>query len=199
MHTIMKSRLNINIFIVLMGLLWGVTELTAGYLLHLLHIPIAGAFLMPVGVISMLSVYLRGGSKSALFLVSLIAASVKLITIFFVPVTNFYLVINPVVAILLEGLIMIIPITIIFKLKSHRVPGIFIAFFAAILFYKFAFISFQALLSINTGAPALGGLNIIENSGFLFIETLISSVIITGSLFFATTLAKVPFNCRYYR
>ncbi len=182
-----------------MGLLWGVTELTAGYLLHLLHIPIAGAFLMPVGVISMLSVYLRGGSKSALFLVSLIAASVKLITIFFVPATNFYLVINPVVAILLEGLIMIIPITIIFKLKSHRVPGIFIAFFAAILFYKFAFISFQALLSINTGAPVLGGLNIIENSGFLFIETLISSVIITGSLFFATTLAKVPLNCRYYR
>ena len=182
MHTVMKSRLNINIFIVLMGLLWGVTELTAGYLLHLLHIPIAGALLMPVGVLSMLSVYSLGGTKSSLFLVSLIAAFVKLITILFVPVTNFYLVINPVVAILLEGLIMITPISIIFNLKSHRVPGVFIAFYAAILLYKFAFISFQALLSMNTGAPALGGLNIFENSWFLFVETLISSVIITGSL-----------------
>jgi len=184
----MKSRLNINIFIILAGLLWGLTELTGGYFLHLLKAPVAGALLMPVGVLCMAMVYGRSSRKSSIVLVSLIAASVKLVTIFFVPAASLYLVINPVVAIVLQGLIMIIPVAMIADSKSHGAAVVFVSFYAAIVLYKLAFITFQIVLKVNTGAPALGGLNIAQNSGFLFVETLISTIIITGSLFVAEML-----------
>jgi len=96
-----------------MGFIWGMTELVIGYFLHMLKAPVTGALLMPVGIICMINVYMTTGSRVSTILTSVIAALFKLVTIFIVPVGSLYLVINPVVAILLEGLIFVIPISLI--------------------------------------------------------------------------------------
>lgn len=45
----------------LFGTLWGVTELVCGYLLHLVTLPVAGALLMPVGILCMYYTFKQTG------------------------------------------------------------------------------------------------------------------------------------------
>lgn len=171
-----------NTPVIYMGLIWGIAELVPGYFLHLLKSPVTGSLLMPVGIICMIAVYMRTGSKSATVFTSVIAASVKLITILIVPVSSLYLVVNPVVAILLEGLIIIVPISLTDKKISDKLRYnlllYFGAFYLGILFYKICFLIFQNVLRAETGAPALGGLNIADNFNFFIIQTFISTFLI---------------------
>jgi hypothetical protein len=161
-----------------MGLIWGITELVAGYFLHMLKTPMSGSLLMPVGIICMTHVYLKTGSKKSTVLVSVIAAAIKAITVLVLPVTHLYLVINPVVAILLEGAILVWPISYLNK-KMFGKYGLnlftnFALFYLTIFFYKICFITFQIFLKGETGAPALGRLSISDNFSYLITETFIT-------------------------
>jgi len=168
--------------VIYMGLTWGVAELVLGYFLHMLKAPLTGSLLMPVGIICMTSVYLKTGSIKATVYTSVIAASLKLITILVVPVSSFYLVINPVVAILLEGVVLVFPITLtnkrVFSKMTNNMLLNFGSISIGIFFYKICFLSFQILLKAETGAPALGVLNISDNFSFLITQTLISAILV---------------------
>lgn len=171
-----------NTYILYRGLIWGATELSAGYFLHMLKAPVTGSLLMPVGIICMINVYLKTGSKSAILLTSVIAAAIKLLTIFIVPAYTFYLAVNPSAAILLEGLILVAPISLL----DRNISGMFwcnILIYFALLYvflviYKVGFLTFQVLLKEETGAPALGILSVYGNVHFLFADTLITIFLI---------------------
>ena len=167
----------------LMGAIWGLTELFFGYILHMISVPVAGAILMPVGVICMYFTWHATSGLHKTFLTSVVAALFKLITLLAVPSGAVHLVINPVIAILLQGLFMLLPLAVIFRLKEWPVylyyPVTLIVTFSSIFAYKVSFILFQNYMNFLNGAPVLSGLEIPSNIPFFFTETFLSSLIFT--------------------
>lgn len=168
-------------YVLYMGLIWGAAELLAGYFLHMSSIPLSGSLLMPVGIICMTEVYLKTGRLSATVITSLIAASIKLLTLCVVPAAAFYIVVNPVAAIILEGLILTLPVSLLGRNVSNTLFS-FVILYVALFFYKICFLSFQNLLKGETGAPALGELSISGNFSFLITETFITIFIVAAYL-----------------
>ncbi len=166
----------------LMGTIWGVTELVWGYLLHLIPFPVAGAILFPVGVICMYFTWRTTGNPLSTFFTAIIAAMFKLITIFFIPAGMTHLVINPTMAILFQGIFMLIPLAAIFRLREMLhvwfFPLTILLFLFSTFMSKVAFILFQNYLNQLNGAPVLAGLDISGNSSFFFTETLLSTALI---------------------
>ncbi|MFA5848944.1 MAG: hypothetical protein WC833_03595 [Bacteroidales bacterium] len=192
----MWKAIKINTPVIYMGLTWGASELVLGYFLHMLKAPLTGSLLMPVGIICMMSVYMKTGSRRAMVLTSVIAATMKLLTILIVPVSSFYLVVNPVVAILLEGAVLVFPITLLRKRLFNKMTYNMLLNFASIsigiFFYKICFLSFQILLKGETGAPALGMLSISDNFSFLITQTLISAFLVICYLILYVKITVSP-------
>lgn len=86
------------------GGLWGIFEATVGYLLHLLPISIGSFVWYPVACFVMYCVFRQTGKISAIFLVGLVSAAVKLLNLL-LPV-RVDKVINPAVSIVLEAIAM---------------------------------------------------------------------------------------------
>jgi hypothetical protein len=89
------------------GGLWGLTEATAGYVLHILPelapLPhLSGVILFPVGLFFMIRAMRATGKPAAAAAAALVAASVKAVTVA-LPFIAFRFVRNPAIAILLEG------------------------------------------------------------------------------------------------
>ena len=185
-----------NTPVIYMGLTWGAAELVLGYFLHMLKAPLTGSLLMPIGIICMISVYMKTGSRRAEVFTSVVAASLKLVTILIVPVSSFYLVINPVVAILLEGLVLTIPVSLsnkrVFNKMIYNMLLNFGSISVGIFFYKICFLSFQILLKGETGAPALGMLSISDNFSFLITQTLISAFLVMSYLILYVKITVSP-------
>ncbi|OFY39144.1 MAG: hypothetical protein A2X18_03755 [Bacteroidetes bacterium GWF2_40_14] len=192
----MWKAIKINTPVIYMGLTWGAAELVLGYFLHMLKAPLTGSLLMPIGIICMISAYLKTGSRRATVFTSVIAASLKLVTILIVPVSSFYLVVNPVVAILLEGVVLVMPITLInkrvFRKMTHNMLLSFASICIGIFFYKICFLSFQILLKAGTGAPALGTLSVQDNFSFLISQTLISAFLVMVYLILYVKITVSP-------
>lgn len=91
------SFFSVNIFY---GALWGITEATLGFFVHLVNIS-STFILLPIAFFFMRQVYKSTNKISSIFLISAISCSIKLLNIF----TGIRLdkVINPSISILLEG------------------------------------------------------------------------------------------------
>lgn len=86
------------------GSIWGLAEATLGYLLHVSKIPgLAGAVMSAVAFFLLYRLYQQTGSAAAVIGASLVAAGLKSLDIVVSPV-GLMDVINPVQAIILEGL-----------------------------------------------------------------------------------------------
>lgn len=88
--------------ILFFGALWGLLEATLGYVLHVSAAPVAGFLMFPVGFAMMWQAKQRTNSVYAPFQVASVAAGIKLINLFFVPL--WITAVNPAAAILLEGI-----------------------------------------------------------------------------------------------
>lgn len=88
--------------ILFFGALWGLLEATLGFGLHIIAAPIAGFLMFPVGFALMWQAKERTDSIFAPAQVASVAAGIKLLNLFFVPA--WITVVNPAVAILLEGI-----------------------------------------------------------------------------------------------
>ncbi|NLK80184.1 MAG: hypothetical protein GX281_05660 [Bacteroidales bacterium] len=177
----------------LFGTLWGVTELVCGYLLHLVTLPVAGALLMPVGILCMYYTFKQTGKIYHAVLVSVLAAGIKLITLFVIPAEAMHLVVNPVAAILLQGVCNMLPILCLQGIQeksplTHLYVSLAV-FFPGILLYKLAFTLFQQLLHHLSAAPVLAGLNVWDESAYFFGETLVSTLVF-GFMIYVTELKK---------
>lgn len=86
------------------GLIWGIWEATAGYFIHLTHIPgLPGFVMFPAAFYFMSRAYVRSGKHETIFLAAGIASALKLLDLF-IPGQNIQGVVNPAQAILLESL-----------------------------------------------------------------------------------------------
>ena len=90
------------------GSLWGIAEATLGHLLHIAGIPgLAGIVMFPLGLYFMTRSYIFSGQRRVIFFTALVAASFKLLDLFF-PVASPFVVVNPAIAILFESLVVIL-------------------------------------------------------------------------------------------
>ena len=86
------------------GSAWGIWEATAGYFIHLAHIPgLPGFVMIPAAFYFMSRAFVRSGKQETIFLAACVAACFKLLDLF-IPGQNIQGVVNPVQAILLESL-----------------------------------------------------------------------------------------------
>lgn len=108
------SFLYINIFY---GGLWGIVEATLGYLVHLTTIS-STIILLPLAFWFMTQVYKATEKVRSIIIISLISSSIKLLNLF----TNIRLdkVINPVISILLEGVVFATLVIIVKKIQEKR-------------------------------------------------------------------------------
>ncbi len=103
-----------KIFIILItGLLWGVCEATGGWVLHLLHAKQFTPVLITIGIIAMSYATFKTKILTAALMVSIVAAFVKFLNVFFLLGRPISWVLNPVIYIVIEGLIFtVISVTI---------------------------------------------------------------------------------------
>ena len=111
------------LIILIAGLIWGFCEATGGWILHLIHAKQFMPVLIAIGVIAMSYATFRIKIFLAPLIVSIIAASVKFLNVFFLLGRPISWVLNPVIYILIEGLlftVISITIGIIFCSKNDK-------------------------------------------------------------------------------
>ncbi len=174
---IIKEMLTISLF---WGSLWGIAEATLGYLVHLVTIipGIAGFIMFPIGFYFMTRAYRESGKTISLFSTSAIAASIKLVDLF-LPGPGMIVTINPALAILMEGVVLMV----IYKaLRENQRVFRFRESILAAAGWRAAFILYSFLLfvfSISTDFFNLGIANILR---FFLLESLVNAAIIMAYL-----------------
>jgi hypothetical protein len=142
--------------IVFFGALWGLAEATLGFLLHLVVVPITGLFMFPIGFFLMRQVRLKTGSRTSPAQIAVIAAAIKLVNLFFTPL--WIDVVNPAVAILLEGVFVAILLS---KTEEETLPRMVGATYGWRLSY-IAMLSVQALSGLKIRLFAAGLTKVIQ-------------------------------------
>jgi len=140
--------------VIFWGSLWGLTEATLGYLLHLIKIPgLAGAVMATIAFYFLYRLYQPTGSAAAVIGASLVAAGLKSLDIVVSPV-GLMDVINPVQAIIIEGLVA----TLALKVLNRRpvrsrlrivISGLLFSFGSNLAYGLISFIESLAFYSGN--------------------------------------------------
>ena len=133
--------------IIFFGALWGILEATLGAVLHLVPIPfLAGSIMFPIAAVILLKAYPLVLSKTAMLAIGLIAAMIKAIN--FLTPMNQWGIINPIIAIILESLIVVGLVGYLTKAQiQHRL----LAVITASLAWRLAFLGWYGLQFITTG------------------------------------------------
>jgi hypothetical protein len=100
------------------GGIWGIFEVTVGYLLHLLPFKVGWLVWYPVASFFMLNVYRRTRKVSSILYIGFLSASIKLLNLFLPGRID--RVINPAVSIILEALSMAAVIFAVHALKQRK-------------------------------------------------------------------------------
>lgn len=171
------------------GGIWGIAEATLGYALHahpmFTTLKIAGSIMFPIGVWCMYQAFRKTDRIQAAMLVSFIAAAIKSVN-FLMPFTN---TINPIMAILLEGLTvyLVMPLMLDKSSRFMRLAGMGLAM-SAIWRAPFVFLPYQ-----------FGWLGIWQKSAEQWVPFLTTDVFISG-LFIAVFISlalKLPQGKRF--
>lgn len=177
------------------GGMWGFLEATLGFGLHLLAAGISGAIMFPIGVMFMLGAFRATGRASAALYTAMVASAVKAVDLL-VPGAAFSMTLNPMLAIVLEGLA-VFAATGIFsarrkgQLDAAVSPALLVAFAAAVSF------GWRALFAGATVvAPAIG----VTLDTFASASSLVQFVLV-GGLYNAaiTAVALIIFSAAKIR
>lgn len=86
------------------GILWGITEVLLGTLLHILPLgSISGLIMYPIGFYCLFRIFNLTGNYMGVFLGSMISAALKMSALLFSPPALYFSVLKPALCILLEG------------------------------------------------------------------------------------------------
>jgi hypothetical protein len=143
----MKTMTRISI-IVFFGSLWGILEATLGYALQFPLIPffVSGMIMFPIAAGLLIRAYLLLQSRLNLLWIGIIAMSIKSINLL-LPM-NPWRTVNPMIAIILESLLMVGVVTLIVKKPIKlQVVGLF----AASIGWRTLFLAFMFLQYTTTG------------------------------------------------
>ena len=126
------------------GSLWGIAEITLGYILHTVPIfagvKIAGAIMFPIGALCMYQAFCKTNKTQAIFLTAVVAGMIKSIN-FLMPSTYVY---NQIMAIIAEGLAVWLIMPIMLKKQSSVLTLCTMGFsMAAIWRIPFVYLPYQ--------------------------------------------------------
>lgn len=116
-NTFRKVIMNKNYIlkIIIWGSMWGITECTVGYFLHMLPINIGYLFWYPIAFFFMNGVFKSTNKPQSILFIACMAATIKLFNLF-MPV-RIDRVINPAISIILEGIVIFI---VVFILEHNK-------------------------------------------------------------------------------
>lgn len=164
------------------GIIWGLFELFPGTLLHIIKDSIAGAVLFPVGILCMWGAYKKSGVWWHIPATALIAAVIKIPSFALSSRIDFIQTLYPFTAIIIEGLISILPIIYLTNEQNKKHKGSIvkpiIGFFAAISLYKIIFYLFKSTIRWGGLKPFVTDVDIPKELIILFTDSMISSAII---------------------
>jgi hypothetical protein len=139
----MKKNLNIILF---WGALWGITEATLGYVLHIFSITLPGLpglLMFPIAFIFMHRVYESTQDLLSVFHIALIAAFIKLTDLAFGGLMMIY-VLNPALSLLFEALAVIL---ILSYVKRHQLSINFKESFTMGILWRGVFLGYMWVIS----------------------------------------------------
>jgi hypothetical protein len=140
----MKKNLNIILF---WGAMWGITEATLGYVLHIFSIPfpgLPGLLMFPVAFVFMHRVYDSTQEPMSIVQVACVAASIKLTDLLFGGLITIY-VINPALSLILEAL----AVALVFSLaKKYQRRINFADSFAMGWIWRGVFLGYMLIISM---------------------------------------------------
>ncbi len=110
----MKFNKSIGITILFFGAIWGILEATLGYALQFLPPLVSGSIMFPIAATLMYLTYNNTKSRSAMIYVAAIAATLKAIN-FFLPGLPPIKTYNPMIAIMLQSVVMVVFLPLIKK------------------------------------------------------------------------------------
>ncbi len=169
--------------VVFWGSLWGITEASLGYLIHLSSLPVSGLIMFPAAFYFMKKAYNDDTRPSTIFYVSLIAALIKLTDVL-IPGRILILVINPAIAILLEGL----AVSLLVKYLSSSARSIaYMSTFGMGLLWRSLFLVDQYIISRYNLPAGLVTNGIYVSLKFLVWESFINSILIYAYLRIASS------------
>jgi hypothetical protein len=170
-----KQHLTMILFF---GAIWGLLEATLGYLLQFLPPLVSGSIMFPIGATLLIYAYKNTGSRISILYVGLIAASIKAVNFFMpglIPIKTY----NPMIAIMLQSLAMIIIIPLF---NRKEVPIQLLSLGAASILWR---VMFLLNISVNhqlTGFNFPQLTSISKMNEFIFIYGLFGAAIL--GLFF---------------
>jgi hypothetical protein len=128
-----KQQLSMILFF---GAIWGLLEATLGYLLQFLPPLVSGSIMFPMGATILIYAYKNTGSRTSMLYVGLVAASIKAINFFMpglMPIKTY----NPMIAIMLQSIAMIIIIPLF---NRKQIPIQLLSLGIASLLWRILFI-----------------------------------------------------------
>jgi len=167
---------------ILFGSLWGLSEVTLGYALHYLMIPLAGFIMFPIGYYFLRQTYKLTNNIGSVFLAGLVTASIKL-TNFYFPFILPIRIINPSIAIILETAVVLA----LFSYGRKREVG-FAGILGMCLLWRVSFIAVQALEYATGFGPNLSNYTLSYSFQFFVLESLINA----GIIYFVLHRQKFP-------
>ena len=176
----MKNSKLKNLFVILfLGGLWGFLEATLGALLHLEAFDsivfASTAVMLPIAYLIMGRAYKETGLARSAFYVGLVAASIKAVCFFYIPMVN--KVVNPMVAIVLESLVTASAFAIAKPSKILSISS-FVTFVAISCIARVAYVGY----SIATAVPFMSAY---IRSGSLVWSEIVKYVVTANVLSFA--------------
>ncbi len=139
----MKKSLNIILF---WGAIWGITEATLGYVLHLFSIPLPGLpglLMFPVAFVFMHRVYDSTQDAMSVVQIACVAAMIKLTDLLFGGLLTIYI-INPALSLIIEAL----AVAIVFSLiERHQRKINFVDIFAMGWIWRGVFLGYMIIIS----------------------------------------------------
>lgn len=103
--------------VIMMGSIWGILEVTVGYTLHRIPNFISGSLMFPIGALIIFMAYKAERKRLAILLTGAIATMLKTVN-FFMPIRSSSSVLNPMMAIMVETLVLMAVIPYFVKLAS---------------------------------------------------------------------------------
>ena len=171
------------------GSLWGLLEATIGHVLHFVPATIAGSIMFPIAGVILYKAYQKIESKSALFYIGAVAASIKSIDLL-LPQQSVFKTINPMISIMLEALVVVIVVNLVVS-KSPAKKAI--ALPIASIGWRSLFILWMGFQYITTGNLAPYIMTFEAGFGFVIISVLLSGAIATLFVFVSDKVTfKVP-------
>ncbi|GEM_PF-2123118 len=165
----MRKHIGLISSIVLYGAIWGILEASLGAVLHLVPVPfLAGSIMFPIAATILLHAYTKLQSRQALLFIGLLAAAIKAIN--FLTPMNQWGVINPMIAIIIESL-MVVGLVVYMTRDTLRVQVP--AFIGASIAWRTLYLGWFGLQLIFTGFLA---------SQIASLEAILSFAVLQGAL-----------------